>query len=144
MPWRRNRSPGAALLDHTQSWRSLYTSGIAGDGLARRIAAQPDGSVALAAGIFCLTELAAGVRTPASSRLGLEQLPDHPGAMMAARTAAIQLGYLLGAVIGSAVIPGAGYGTLGVVLALGIGVSALLILRVDDPLAATTGPTGRK
>lgn len=101
------------------------------------------GSVAVAVGIFCLTGLAAGVRTPASSGLGLEQLPDHPGAMMAARTAATQLGYLLGAVIGGAVIAGPGYGTLGVVLAIGIGVSALLILRVDDPLDATTGPTGR-
>lgn len=101
------------------------------------------GSVAVAVGVFCLTGLAAGVRTPASSGLGLEQLPDHPGAMMAARTAATQLGYLIGAVIGGAVIAGPGYGTLGVVLAIGIGVSALLILRVDDPLDATTGPTGR-
>jgi hypothetical protein len=58
------------------------------------------GSAAFAVGTFCLLGLAAGVRTPASSGLGLEQLPDHPGAMMAARTAATQLGYLLGAVIG--------------------------------------------
>jgi predicted MFS family arabinose efflux permease len=90
------------------------------------------GSVALAVGIFGLTGLAAGIRTPASSGLGLEQLPDHPGAMMAARTAATQLGYLLGAVIGGAVIAGPGYGTLGVVLAAGMAASALLILRVDD------------
>jgi MFS family permease len=37
------------------------------------------GSAALAVGIFCLIGLAAGVRTPASSGLGLEQLPHHPG-----------------------------------------------------------------
>jgi predicted MFS family arabinose efflux permease len=96
------------------------------------------GSTALAVAIFCLVGLAAGVRTPASSGLGLEQLPHQPGAMMAGRTAATQLGYLLGAVIGGIVIAGAGYGTLGVVLALAMAASALLILRVDDPLEATT------
>jgi predicted MFS family arabinose efflux permease len=94
------------------------------------------GSVTVAVVVFCLAGLAAGVRTPASSGLGLEQLPGHPGAMMAARTAATQLGYMLGAVIGGAVIAGPGYGTLGVVLAFGMGMSALLILRVDDPAEA--------
>lgn len=59
------------------------------------------GSVALAVGVFCLVGFAAGIRTPASSGLGLEQLPDHPGAMMAVRTAATQLGYLLGATVGA-------------------------------------------
>ena len=90
------------------------------------------GSVPLAVATFCLVGLAAGVRTPASSGLGLEQLPRHPGAMMAARTAATQLGYLLGAVVGGAVISHGGYGTLGIVLAIGMAGSALLILRVDD------------
>jgi predicted MFS family arabinose efflux permease len=100
------------------------------------------GSVAVAVVIFCLNGVAAGLRTPASSALGLEQLPDHPGAMMAARTAATQLGYLLGAVIGGAIIAGPGYGMLGVVLAVAIALSALLILRVDDPLDATSRPSG--
>lgn len=94
------------------------------------------GSLALAVGIFCLVCLAAGVRTPASSGLGLEQLPQHPGAMMAARTAVTQLGYVLGALVGGAVIPVAGYGTLGAVLAVGMTASALLVLRV--------GGTGRR
>ena len=53
--------------------------------------------------------------------------------MMAARTASTQLGYLLGAVIGGAVIAGPGHGPLGIVWAVGMAVSALLILRVDDP-----------
>jgi predicted MFS family arabinose efflux permease len=92
------------------------------------------GSVAVAVGLFCLIGIAAGVRTPASSGLGLEQLPDHPGAMMAARTAATQIGYLLGAIIGGAVIAGPGYATLGFVLAAGMVVSAWLILGVRDPL----------
>jgi predicted MFS family arabinose efflux permease len=92
-------------------------------------------SAAFAALCFCLVALAAGVRMPASGGLGLEQLPEQPGAMMAARTAANQGGYLLGAVVGGAVIAAAGYGALGFVLAAGLAVSALLILRVDDPRA---------
>jgi predicted MFS family arabinose efflux permease len=98
------------------------------------------GSVPLAVGVFCLIGLAAGIRTPASSGLGLEQLPDHPGAMMAARTAATQLGYLLGAVVGGALIATAGYGTLGFVLAAGMALSAVLVLRVDDPLEEGASP----
>jgi len=98
------------------------------------------GSVPLAVGVFCLIGLVAGIRTPASSGLGLEQLPDHPGAMMAARTAATQLGYLLGAAVGGALIAGAGYGTLGFVLAAGMAVSAVLVLRVDDPLERRADP----
>jgi predicted MFS family arabinose efflux permease len=60
----------------------------------------------------------------------------HPGAMMAARTAATQLGYLLGAVVGGAVISHGGYGTLGIVLAVGMAASARLILRIEDRLEA--------
>ena len=101
------------------------------------------GSAAFAVGIFCLLGLAAGVRTPVSSGLGLDQLPDHPGAMMAARTAATQLGYLLGAVIGGAVIAGAGYPTLGILLGAGMAASAWLVLRVDDPREAAALPAGR-
>jgi predicted MFS family arabinose efflux permease len=91
-------------------------------------------SVPLAVATFCLLGLAAGIRSPASSGLGLEQLPRHPGAMMAARTAATQLGYLLGAVIGGAVISGGGFGALGIVLAIGMAGSAVLLLGVDDRL----------
>jgi predicted MFS family arabinose efflux permease len=88
------------------------------------------GSVQIAVGIFFLICCAAGVRTPSSSALGLEQLPRYPAAMMAARTAATQLGYLLGAVIGGAMITIAGYEALGLVLAAAMSTSALLILRV--------------
>jgi predicted MFS family arabinose efflux permease len=57
--------------------------------------------------------------------------------MMAARTAATQLGYLLGAVVGGAVIAGSGYGVLGLVLAAFMVASAGLVLRVHDPREAT-------
>jgi predicted MFS family arabinose efflux permease len=66
------------------------------------------GSAAFGVAAFCILGLAAGVRTPASSALGLLQLPDHPGAMIAARTAANELGYLLGALVGGTAIAVAG------------------------------------
>ncbi len=69
---------------------------------------------------------------PASSGLALRQLPDQPGAMMAARTATTQLGYVVGAVVGGAIIAGQGYAALGLVLAAGMLASAGLVLRVDD------------
>jgi predicted MFS family arabinose efflux permease len=82
---------------------------------------------------FCLACLAAGVRTPASSGLALEQLPEHPGAMAGARTAVTQLGYLLGAVIGGLVIAVSGYAALGLALGAGMALSAVLVLRVWEP-----------
>jgi predicted MFS family arabinose efflux permease len=91
------------------------------------------GSAALAVALFCVVAIAAGVRTPAASGLGLEQLPDSPGAMMAVRTAATQLGYLIGAVVGGVMIAGPGYAALGGVLAAGMALSAVLIMRVTDP-----------
>ena len=61
--------------------------------------------------------------------------------MMAVRTAATQLGYVLGATVGGVLIAGTGYAMLGFVLAAGMAVSALLVLRVDDPLERRAGPT---
>jgi len=94
------------------------------------------GSVLVGALLFCLLGMTAGVRTPASSSLGLEQIADHPGTMAAARTGATQLGYLLGAAVGGLVIAAAGYRALGVVLAAGMAASALLVLRVREDAAA--------
>ena len=93
-------------------------------------------SPVFAAFMFCVVGLLAGVRTPASSSLGLVQLPDHPGTMMAARTGATQLGYLVGAALGGVVIAAAGYKALSIVLAAGMAVSALLVLRVRDVASA--------
>lgn len=59
--------------------------------------------------------------------------------MMAAGTAATQLGYLLGAAVGGALIAAAGYGTLGFVLAAAMALSAVLVLRVEDPLERRAG-----
>ena len=56
--------------------------------------------------------------------------------MMGARTASAQLGYVLGAAGGGLVIELLGFGALGFVLLAGMAASALLVLRVDDPVAA--------
>lgn len=81
---------------------------------------------------FCAVAMAAGVRTPASAGLALLQLPEHPGVMAAARTAATQTGYLVGAVIGGVVIAGPGWRALGVVLAAVMVASAWLVQRVHE------------
>jgi predicted MFS family arabinose efflux permease len=83
-----------------------------------------------AAAVFGVLGLLAGVRTPASAGLGLETLPGQPAAIMAARTAATQVGYLIGAVLGGTVIAGWGYAPLGPVLAGVMVLSAVLILRI--------------
>lgn len=77
--------------------------------------------------------VAGGVRLTVSSTLGLAQLPGQPGSMMAARTAAFQMGYLLGGLLGGATLAYSGYAALGLVLAVAAALSAALVLRVSDP-----------
>ena len=89
-------------------------------------------TVAAATLLFCLIGAAAGVRTPASAGLALAQLPERAPAMMAARTAATQLGYAFGALVGGAVIAGAGFQALWPVLSVGMVLAAWLVRRVDD------------
>jgi predicted MFS family arabinose efflux permease len=96
-------------------------------------------SVWFTVAIFCLMATFAGVRTTGSSNLGLSQLPSQPGSMMAARTASAQLGYMIGAVAGGAVLAVSDFGTLGFVLFAGMALSASLYLRVSDP-----APPGRR
>jgi predicted MFS family arabinose efflux permease len=84
---------------------------------------------------FFLCAAAGGVRSAVASTLGLAQLPDQPGSMMAARTAATQMGYLLGGLLGGATLAFGGYAALGIILATGLALCAALILRVTDPLA---------
>jgi predicted MFS family arabinose efflux permease len=83
---------------------------------------------------FLMCAAAGGVRSAVASTLGLSQLPNRPGSMMAARTAATQMGYLLGGLIGGATLALGGYAALGIVLSTGLILGAALILRVTDPL----------
>lgn len=88
------------------------------------------GSVAL----FCIAAFCAGVRMPVSGTLGLSQLPGQPGSIMAARTAATQIGYLLGGLVGGTTLVWSGYAALGLVLGGGMLLAAVLVMRVADPL----------
>ena len=90
-------------------------------------------SVAGTFAMFCVMALFAGIRLAGSSSLGLDQLPDRPGAMMGARTGAAQLGYMIGAAGGGLVLALWGFGTLGFVLFAGMALSALLLTGVHDP-----------
>jgi predicted MFS family arabinose efflux permease len=92
-------------------------------------------SVEVTLALFCVMGVFAGIRSTGSSALGLEQLPDRPGAMMGARTASAQLGYMLGAAGGGLVLAIWGFGALGVVLFVGMAGSALLLAGVRDPWA---------
>jgi predicted MFS family arabinose efflux permease len=85
--------------------------------------------------LFCAMATFAALRSTAASALGLAQLPGRPGAMMGARTASAQLGYMIGAAAGGSVLALADFGALGFVLFAGMALSALLIARVHDPLA---------
>ena len=89
--------------------------------------------------LFFVMALMAGIRSTASSMLGLDQLRAQPGSMMAARTASAQLGYMFGALIGGLVLAVADFGELGFVLLTGMAASAALVAGVSDP--ASRGST---
>lgn len=98
-------------------------------------------SIIPAAALNALIGVAAGVRTPVSSNLGMAQIPDQPGAMMSVRTGVNQLGYLVGGLVGGSVIAVWGYPALGLALGVILAVAALLYLRVRD--SASRRPTAR-
>jgi predicted MFS family arabinose efflux permease len=105
-------------------------------------------SVGFTLTLFFAMALCGGLRATSSSALALSQLPAQPGSMMAARTAAAQFGYMVGALLGGVVLAVADFGALGFVLLGGLALSALLVLRVDEagrPLrpapAAVPAPT---
>ena len=96
-------------------------------------------SVWFTLGVFSLLAFFIALRSTAASALGLSQLPGRPGSMMGARTASAQLGYMIGAAGGAAVLALADFGTLGFVLFGGMALSALLIVRVNDPRVPEPG-----
>jgi predicted MFS family arabinose efflux permease len=126
---------GARLLDRLSRPRVVAVTVLV---MAALIALQfgTDGLVWIGLCVFFLCAAAGGVRSAVASALGLAQLPNQPGSMMAARTAAIQMGYLLGGLIGGATLALGGYAALGIALATGLILGAALVLRVTDPLAA--------
>ena len=72
----------------------------------------------LSAAVLALAMACAGARTIAGSAFGLDAAPDQRAATMGIRTAALQVGYLLGAALGGAALAVGGYSALGALLTL--------------------------
>ena len=97
-------------------------------------------SVAGTVGMFCVMAVLRrraldGLERPRAST----SCPDRPGAMMGARTASAQLGYMVGAAGGGAVLAISDFATLGIVLFVGMVGSAYLLSRVRDPQSPRRG-----
>jgi len=88
----------------------------------------------LSMAIFLTMGVMSGVRRNASQSLALEQVPAYRGSMMALSTASNNLGSILGAGIGGAVLLTSDYPIIGVVLGI-LGVLAALVIRryATDP-----------
>jgi DHA1 family inner membrane transport protein len=71
----------------------------------------------ISTGVFAALVLLAGARGIAGSAFGLDAAPGHKMAIGGMRSAATQLGYLLGAAAGGIAVDTGGYGALGVTLA---------------------------
>lgn len=124
---------GSALADRVgQGWSraSLMTGSALAMGAVACIMFNFHPTVPVTMGLGLLIGVAAGLRAAGSSTLALDQLPDKPGAMMAARTAAVQIGYLIGASLGGIAVDAAGYGSLGVLMIVGMALSAAVMTGV--------------
>ncbi|MGH2839088.1 MAG: MFS transporter, partial [Thermoleophilaceae bacterium] len=124
----------AALTERFQRRRLIVCAAL-GMGVMLAVIMNVTPAVAFTLCLFFVMALMAGIRSTASSSLGLDQLPSQPGSMMAARTAGAQLGYMFGALIGGLVLAVADFGELGFVLLAGMAASAALVARVSDPTA---------
>jgi predicted MFS family arabinose efflux permease len=70
-----------------------------------------------------------GVRGAAASVLGLMQSPEHQGAMMGFRASVVQLGYVLGGVIGGVLLAAGGYSLLAIIFGLLIVVASIFMAK---------------
>jgi hypothetical protein len=89
-------------------------------------------SVWVTLAFLCVVALCAGVRSSASARLGLAQLPGRPSAMTAAQTAVTHAGHLLGAIAGAAMLSVAGDTGFGLALSGLLVIAAGLFARVTE------------
>jgi predicted MFS family arabinose efflux permease len=127
------------LVRRVGARRPLVVAGALAMGCVAAVIFNVTPSVAFTLSLFFVMALCAGVRTTSSSALALSQLPSQPGSMMAARSASAQFGYMVGALLGGVVLAVADFGTLGFVLLGGLGLSALLVLRVHEPAGSASG-----
>lgn len=79
-----------------------------------------------------------GIRGAAASVLGLMQTPEHQGAMMGFRASVVQMGYVLGGIIGGGLLAFGGYALLGTMFGLLIVLaSVFMAMRVDVDQSGT-------
>jgi predicted MFS family arabinose efflux permease len=126
---------GSALSDRaTKRWnsRALLVWSSLGMGVVAALIFNFHPAVYFTVLIGLVMGIFAGLRAANSSTLALDQIPDKPGAMMAARTGAVQLGYLLGAAAGGVIVDFAGYGALGVWMIIGMAGSAMVMSGVPS------------
>jgi predicted MFS family arabinose efflux permease len=125
-------SAAAERFAKTISRRTILIWSSIGMGAAATILFNFHPTVAFTVSFGFLMGIGAGLRAASSSTLALDQLPDRPGAMMAARTAAVQIGYLVGASLGGIAVDFAGYGSLGLIMIVGMTVSAVVMASVPS------------
>lgn len=134
---------GSALAERTAlkiSRRAMLTGGAIGMGAVACVLFNYHPAVAFTVATGLFIGVFAGLRAAGSSMLALDQLPGKPGAMMAARTAAVQIGYLIGASIGGIALDVAGYGSVGVIMLIGMAGSAVVMRGVPSRSERTAQP----
>lgn len=132
---------GSALTERTAarfSRRSILLVSSVGMGLTAAVIFNVHPAVGFTVAIGFVMGIFAGLRAASSSTLALDQIPDKPGAMMAARTFAVQIGYLVGAAAGGVVVDLAGYGALGAWMIIGMVASAWVMAKVPTKRAETS------
>jgi predicted MFS family arabinose efflux permease len=94
--------------------------------------------IAASALIFSAAAFLAGARTLIGNSVGLGVAQRHRLALMAARSATLQLGYLIGAATAGGALALGGYGALGVALgALFVGAAVALLVPLPTPSPAS-------
>jgi predicted MFS family arabinose efflux permease len=89
--------------------------------------------IAVSAALLACAGFLAAARTLVGNAAGLEVAPQHRLALMAVRSATLQLGYLVGAATGGAALALGGYGALGAALGTLFAAAALPMLGVRLP-----------
>jgi predicted MFS family arabinose efflux permease len=126
-------SPRVAAVAERIGQRTVVVVGGIGMGVVLLVLFTVPVSMWFTLPVFCLVAAFAALRLTGSSTLGLGQLPDRAGAMMSARTAAAQGGYMVGALAGGVVLAAGGFPALGVFLFAGLLVASVVVLGVDVP-----------
>lgn len=133
-------SPRVAGIAERIGQRAVVIVGGVGMGVVLLVLFTVTPSIWFTLPVFCLVAAFAALRLTGSSTLGLGQMPDRAGAMMSARTAAAQGGYMVGAVVGGAVLAAGGFPALGVFLFVGLLLASLVVLGVSVPEGLPGGP----